>query len=1236
MQQGYNYIVNITSVIIQTYSDISSSPGSATLYAVQSTVNMFSTQTSFNLVTNNTLLFNSKISSSSLTSGEISQLSTADTILYAWRSSLTLLNFILQGDLSNYQSSSYFLRPVYIQNKSINLTNIEIHLTGYFMKSVDPLSLFITNLYMDFYAMMGGFDLNIECNYPEAYLTGNIITNNMTVLNSRTRIAAFRLPFIVSSGPENIHLTNTNVFVGGSLLEDRASIETVIKSGCLPNDGVIQNLIYDQTTMSMPDNPDGIHFITFYGDLAADASRNINLKYINSVFYDQNYMVYPTIQVFSNLLVSFYVLNWKFSNVICIDGCIMVTLATIADIENNIYLNTTGFNYATYNLLEVNTITMKNVTHQNVNGTGTSQEYFIMMSLNDNGVVQLESVNFYNCDLGVQPGMHFDGSVKSLVLKNSIFSSVKVGSRNYLFDASLLGTIEITNWTFSSISSSTSTDNNNLIFNIRSINLANALNSTINNISVQSSISFLEFNSLTGSLTSPLTFAISNIAFSNWSIANSISIISFGNLETSEDITYTFQNITFNNIWFSNKGDLMKFQHQFVKNQIYVSSSTFTNIFGGDIYVEAGNKNNLSIPTKVSLQNCIFSNINTAYNSLILVYEGGDVEIDSSTFNNISSYQSGSVVFAGYQLAIVTIISSNFTNNYAIAGGIFNTESQSLISISNCILSYNFAITSGVIQATNNGYYYIYNSTISHNYGISNSISEITDSAASTSIINNSKIFSNSALTISSFLSEINTKWVNLWFLSTSFVSLINRNPKLYSVTESNYAFSIILGILTVQNSSNIYDQNSIFDSFESTLTISNTNIFNISNADTWISISSSIIYLKNVEIYGISSSNTQPIIRVVTDTTLNIDGFKYYNSQANFISIYSATVVMNNLIYENSTSSDNSPPLLFDKWDNLVFSNWTVLNVSSLNSNYIFQVSNSNLSATNISLSNLQQNAWSLLNDNISMITQIKIYNCSKGLEVDNSVLTLLTNSSFVYSGSSAALSGGALVLFNSNATVSNCIFNSNTAIEGGAIYYDWSTSNYWDVTISNSSFSNNTAIKQGGAINYTLYRPKITNSTYSNNTAVYGGNIASYAMQIYVLDQINKSISFSNAGSGIAYDTSFTLGLYDYERQIVVADSISQITITKSSSQQNVAGTNLLKVNKGVATFSNIIFISNPGDTDINFAISTSGLNPSNLKIVYGSDYQISSIVVNFRFWKPGEQITTSSGIIHFLWWS
>ena len=1228
MQQGYNYVLSISSVTIQTYSEISSSPGMATLFVIQNTVNMFSNQTTFNLVSNNTLKFASKVNASLLTTGEISQLSTLDTTLYVCRSNLTLINLKLQGDLSNYQASSYFIRPVYIQDKVITMNNIEIQLTGYFMKTIDPFSLYITNLYMDFYAMMGGFDLNINWNYPEAYLTGSIITNNMTVVNSQTRIAAFRIPFIVSSGPETIHLNNTNVFVGGSLLEDRASIETVLKAGCLPNDGITQNLIFDHTTMSMPDNPDENHFITFYGDLAAGTTRIINLKYINSNFYNQNHMVYPTIQVFSNLLVNFYVLNWAFTNVICTDGWIMITLAKIADIENNVYLNTSGFNYATYNLLEVDTITITNLTHQNVTGTGTSLEYFMMMNLNDNGVVKLDSVNFYDWDLGVQPGIHFEGSIASLTFKNSVFKNVKVGSSNNLFVATLVSILSITNCTFTSISSSKSTDENNLILNVKSLNLANSSNSTISNISVNSSsISFLEFNSVTGTLVNPITFLISNIAFSNWEIATTINMVSFGNLETSENITYTFSNISFNNIQFSNKGNLMMFQHQFKNNQIVVSSSSFSNIVGGGISVEAGNKNNLAISTKVKFQNCTFINNNMNYNSLMTINEGGVVQIDASTFTNISTFQNGAVIFAGYQKAIVTVTNSNFTNNYAVTGGVFNVESQSLISVTNCVISYNFAITSGVIQASNNGYYNIYNSTLSNNYAISDSISEIVDSAASTSIIDGSSIFSNTAININDFISEINTKWKLLCFISTTFSSFISSNSKLYSITESNYAFSIILGVLIIQNDSKIYDQNSIFDSFESTLTIINTSIYNITDADSWISASSSILSIQNVEIFGISTTSTQPIFRVITDSTLSINGLKYYNSQATFLSIYSAVVTMNNLQYENSTSLDTNPPLLFDQWGNLSFTNWTIYNITASNSAYIFQVSNSNISATNISLSYLNQKSCLFINNKISLLSKIQIASWSKGIDIENSAVSLITASSFIDSGLNTTISGGALNFLNSNATISESIFSNNKAIEGGALNYDWYVTVYCSLTISNSTFIKNKAVKQGGAINYTLYRPTLINNSYSNNTALYGNNIASYAKQIFIKDNINKAILFNNAGSGITYNSSFVLALYDQDDQIVVADSVSQITISGDSIKTKVAGTNLLKVNKGTANFSNIVFYSDPGTSISKFTLTSSGIPLSNLKTVYGSNYTINNVFVNFRFCQPGEQIISSS---------
>ena len=864
------------------------------------------------------------------------------------------------------------------------------------------------------------------------------------------------------------------------------------------------------------------------------------------------------------------------------------------------------------------------MTHKNVNGTGSSLDFFITIDLNENGNVTFNAVNFYDWSFGVQRTIYIDGIMNSFIMSNSIFNNVKVGTSNKFFSTSFVNMLSITNWTFTSIDSTSKFDENNVIISIENLNLVNSMSSQIKDIFVQSSISFLKFDSVTGTLQSPINFSIANIVFINSTLNRDTSIISFGKLETAENIMYSFTNLTFKNISFNGNGDLIKFQHQFSTNFIIVSYSTFSGITGGDIYLEAANKNNPNMKTKVKLQSCTFSDINDNYNSLIVVKEGGELQIDNWAFTNISSYESGSVVFAGYQKALVTITSSNFTNNFAIIGGVFNVESESLILIDQWSITSNFAISSGVIQVSNNGLFQIFNSTISNNYAISSSVSAIVDTARE-SLIDESMIFSNNRITISSFLSEISSKWDKLCFLSNAFKNYILENPKLYSVSESSYVFSIILGKLILQNKVQIYDQNSIFETFESTLTTSDLTIFNISDAKSTITASSSLIYFKNVEISRVKTSSSSPFIRVAFDSKLEIDHLRYYNSEVTFLSAYSITVFANNLVYENCTSVDSSSPISFDQSKSLTFSNWTIKNVDAPNSNYILKVSNSNLQVNNASFENLMQPAAYFLKDTISNIVGLTINNCSRGLISESTSIGILSNSTISNSGSNNVNYGGAMYILNSNVTISNSNFMTNSASEGGAINFDCSELTFCYVSISNSSFIGNKA-KKGGAISYSLYRPNLETNTFTGNQAVYGNNIGSYATQINILGNFNKTIKFSNVGSGIKYDTPFTIALYDHDEQVVVLDSVSQIVISGVNKNDKVEGANAVKVNEGIAVFNSIIFISNPGNTKIPFQLFSKAISPSKIKLLYGLEYS-TKMLVDFRFWMPGERIASLS---------
>ena len=94
---------------------------------------------------------------------------------------------------------------------------------------------------------------------------------------------------------------------------------------------------------------------------------------------------------------------------------------------------------------------------------------------------------------------------------------------------------------------------------------------------------------------------------------------------------------------------------------------------------------------------------------------------------------------------------------------------------------------------------------------------------------------------------------------------------------------------------------------------------------------------------------------------------------------------------------------------------------------------------------------------------------------------------------GNSASTDGGAILIQDTDAIISDSFFYNNTitttgAYSGGAIF------NYYTATgnmqINNCTFSNNTAKQYGGAI-FSNYDLTIRHSTISNNTAQSGGGI-------------------------------------------------------------------------------------------------------------------------------------------------
>lgn len=103
---------------------------------------------------------------------------------------------------------------------------------------------------------------------------------------------------------------------------------------------------------------------------------------------------------------------------------------------------------------------------------------------------------------------------------------------------------------------------------------------------------------------------------------------------------------------------------------------------------------------------------------------------------------------------------------------------------------------------------------------------------------------------------------------------------------------------------------------------------------------------------------------------------------------------------------------------------------------------------------------------------------------------ITTLTNCTFT-SNTADAEGGGVYIATGGNASISTCIFTSNSALKGGGLGIFTSTS----ISITDCQFTSNSATQTGGGIYDSITSPEITNCVFTGNSANYGGGIGNYS---------------------------------------------------------------------------------------------------------------------------------------------
>ena len=161
-----------------------------------------------------------------------------------------------------------------------------------------------------------------------------------------------------------------------------------------------------------------------------------------------------------------------------------------------------------------------------------------------------------------------------------------------------------------------------------------------------------------------------------------------------------------------------------------------------------------------------------------------------------------------------------------------------------------------------------------------------------------------------------------------------------------------------------------------------------------------------------------------------------------------------------------------------------------------------------------------------------------------------------------------------------------------------------------------------------YDLYRPAFSNLKFDNNVALYGPDIGSYAVQIKIENSTQQIFTVSNAASG-QINQEFKFSILDFDNQIMNLDSTSKITVKANTNGSQVDGKNIGVAHLGIINLNELIFINKPGSQNVSFSVNSDSIKLNIAKAIYGSNYSLPVISVNFRFCRPGEYISQTRWI-------
>ena len=194
-----------------------------------------------------------------------------------------------------------------------------------------------------------------------------------------------------------------------------------------------------------------------------------------------------------------------------------------------------------------------------------------------------------------------------------------------------------------------------------------------------------------------------------------------------------------------------------------------------------------------------------------------------------------------------------------------------------------------------------------------------------------------------------------------------------YFETTSYALFTLISASVSIQDSSSIAQQSSLFNLFLSTLSMTDCYISNIDVIEPTIRVTSSSLNITSTNISEISNPDSYDFMLITLDSTLVMNNIIFENSTSNLFNARNTRIEIIDMIIRNVVSYSNLLRIL--SGNDVLISQYQSSNTNSSISEQILITDSSNVTIMNFKVHDTPELIINIIDSNVTSLSHIQIH---------------------------------------------------------------------------------------------------------------------------------------------------------------------------------------------------------------------------------------------------------------------